>query len=179
MAEKKEKKEKGRRAYLNDFVATPNGDYVYTGKVYRWESDRKSVLLRLWGLSGGMVICAVAAGCIPGTGMEGAVWALLPYVVALIAAFTCLYAVGRLSMAGSEVRAYVYRGSVEALPRRCVVAAIAAGVALLGELVNLVLLKAAGSIFNALLLLVLEGLILAGAILLRRCIMDTEWKLKQ
>ena len=179
MAEKKEKKEKGRRAYLNDFVAAPNGDYVYTGKVYRWDSDRKSVLLRLWGLSGGMVVCAVVAGCIPGTGMEGAAWALLPYVVALIAAFTCLYAVGRLSMAGNEVRAYVYRGSVEALPRRCVVAAIAAGVAILGEFINLVVLGMASSIVNAILLLLLEGLILAGAILLRKCIVGTEWKLKQ
>lgn len=174
-----EKKEKGRRAYLNDFVATPNGDYVYTGKVYRWGSDRKPVLLRLWGLSGGMALCAVAAGCIPGTGMEHAVWALLPYVIALIAAFTCLYGVGRLTVAGEEVRAYVYRGSVEALPRRSVIAAVAAGAALLGELVNLVLLNAAGSVLNAVLLLVLEGLILAGAILLRKCIAGTEWKLKQ
>lgn len=179
MAEKKEKKDKGRRAYLNDFVATPNGDYVYTGKVYHWGSDRKPELLRLWGLSGGMALCAVIAGCIPGTGMEGAVWALLPYVIALIAAFTCLYGVGRLTMAGNEVRAYVYRGTVEALPRRSVITAVAAGVALLGELVNLVIMKAASSILNALLLLVLEGLILAGAILLRRCIMGTEWKLKQ
>ena len=174
--EEKKRGKKDRHAYLNDFVRTQSGGYIYTGRVYRWGGTRKGTLLRLWGLTAGMAVCAVAAGCIPGTGMERAVWAVVPYAVTLIAVFTCLYAVGRLSFAGSEVREYVFRGSVEALPRRCVVTAAAAIASILGEFVTLAILGMASSVGNAILLLLLEGLVLAGAVLARRTIVHTQWK---
>lgn len=175
MEEKKEKKRRGRRAYLNDFQVNVAGEYIYTGKVYRWGSDRKGALLRMWTFGLGAMAAAVAAGCIPGTGMEGAAWALLPYVVSLIAACTCVYAVGRLSFAGTEVREYVFQASVDQLPIRCMVTAIAASVAILGEIVNLFLPSFAGNLAGGILLMVLEGAILGFSVLLRGVVVRLKW----
>ena len=66
---KKEKKKKGRRAYLNDFQKNGAGGYVYKGDLYQYtdgEKQRKKDLLTLMGLVRlAAVIVAIAAGCLP------------------------------------------------------------------------------------------------------------------
>lgn len=176
MAEEKNgKKRKGRRAYLNDFKVNVAGEYVYTGKHYRWDSDRKRALCWMWGLGLVGIAAGVLAGCIPGTGMEGAAWALLPYVISLLASFSCVYAVGRLSFGGESVREYVYEATVKQLPVRCMVTAIAAGVAITGETVNLFLPSFAGKNAFAVILIALEGVILAASVLLRVAVVRLKW----
>lgn len=173
--EEKKKKRPHRRDYLNDFKLNVAGEYVYTGKVFHWTCDRMRTLALFWGLSLGACAAAVAGGCIPGTGMEGSAWVLLPYVVSLICSFTCLYAVGRLAFAGEEVREYVFKGSVEKLPLRTLMTAIFSAIAVLAELVNLFLPFFRGKIWAGLLLMALEAAICAATILLRRAVVRLEW----
>ena len=69
MAEEK-KKRPHRRAYLNDFKRNVAGEYVYTGKHFRWQQEPKPVLLRMWLQGGIAALAALANGCIPNTGMD-------------------------------------------------------------------------------------------------------------
>lgn len=177
MAEEKKKKRWGR-AYLNDFRANVAGEYVYTGKHYIWKSDRKSALLRLWVFAAGGLVCAVVAGCLPATGMEGAVWALLPYVFGLIGSMTCVYAMVRLSAAGESVREYVFDATVKSLPGRCMMTIIFSVAAMIGDLCNIFLPSYSGRPMQSLLLFIFEGGLLAMTVLLRKSIKKLSWEIK-
>lgn len=88
--EKKERK--GRRAYLDDFRRTVDGEYIYIGATYAFQgeqSTRKRGLLR-WGiLAVGMVACAIVGGCIRAPGTVNCAYVLIPYAVGILAAFLC------------------------------------------------------------------------------------------
>ena len=173
--EEKKKKRPHRRDYLNDFRLNVAGEYVYTGRTFRWPAGRKQTLIRFWILSLFACAAAAAGGCIPGTGMEGSAWVLLPYVAGLICAFVCLYTVGKLAFAGEEVREYIFKGSVEELPLRTLMTAIFSSIAVLGELVNLFLPIFRGKIWAGILFMGLEAAICTAAILLRRAVVRLEW----
>ncbi len=170
------KKRRGRRAYLDDFQKTASGDYVYVGKSFAWRSQRKPALIRLWRCSAVSSAAALAAGCIPNVGMErGCAWVLLPYVGALIAAFSALWAVGRLSNGGDPVREYVYKATVKQLPVRTILTEIFSGVAILGEVVSFFLPSFTGKIPWGCLFIGLEGLTFAAAEVARRTTVRLEW----
>lgn len=170
-----EKKRRGRRAYLDDFQKNAAGEYIYTGKTYAWGSDRKRSLLRLWLFAGAALCAAVAGGCIPGTGMDGRAYVVLPYVLALIGAFSLCWGVGRLTDGGEPLRGYVYDATVKKLPVRAVLTAVLAGIAFLGELANVIFSQFFGRLFFAFLFMAFEVVILAAALLLRRTILRLEW----
>lgn len=175
MAEEKRKKKRGR-AYLNDFRVNVAGEYVYTGKIYVWKSDRKKALWTLWLYTGGALALAVLAGCIPDTGMEGAVWALLPYAISLIGAMTCVYAVIRLTAAGETLREYVYDAAVNSLPGRCCMTEIFSLAAIVGNLINLFLPSYAGELLSSGIFISLECGVLVLTRLLRRTSRELIWQ---
>ncbi len=176
--ETKEKKKKsgGRRAYLNDFKPNVAGEFIYTGKKIGWKAPRRETLVKLWILSAAGVIAGVIAGCTPQTGMEGTVWAVLPYVLALVAAVSEMWAIGRLSAAGEQIREYVFQATAKQLPARSFLTALFAGVAILGEAVNVFALPFHGKMGAGLLLLFLEAVMFVSAILIHRLVMGLEWE---
>ncbi len=176
--EPKEKKKKtgGRRSYLNDFKPNVAGEYIYTGKKIGWSAPRKPTLVKLWILSGAGALAGVLAGCVPQTGMEGTVWAVLPYVLALVACASEIWAICRLSMAGEQIREYVFQATAKQLPGRSFLTALCSGVAILGEIVNVFVLPFDGKMAAALLLIFLEIIMFATAIGIHRTILRLEWQ---
>lgn len=173
-----EKKRKGRRAYLEDFKPNAAGEYIYYGTHYAWCGGRKRPLRRLWLLSAAGFCASLVNGCIPGTGMDGRPYVVLPYVAALIGSFSQLWAVGRLSGGGDPLREYVYDATVKKLPLRAILTAVCAGVAILGELAGMIFTPFSGKIPFAILFMALETVALAAAFLLRRTILRLEWTKK-
>ena len=134
--EKKERK--GRRAYLDDFRRTVDGEYIYIGATYAFQgeqSTRKRGLLR-WGiLAMGMVACAIVGGCIRAPGTVNCAYVLIPYAVGILAAFSVLWGYARMAKGGDPLRAYVYEATVLKIPRRAWVAMIGAAATLVGGIV--------------------------------------------
>lgn len=172
---RKQKKSGGRRAYLNDFQANVAGEYIYTGKKIGWKAPREQTLVKMWVLGGLGILASVIAGCIPGTGMEGTAWIVLPYIIGLVAAVSEIWAICRLSTAGEQIREYVFQATAKQLPARSFLTALFSGVAILGEAVNVFVLDFNGKIGAGLLLMFLETVVFVTAILLHRLIMKLEW----
>lgn len=131
-----------RRAYLDHFTKTASGEYVYAGGYYAFQDagkSRKRALAELWICWGCATAAILAGGCIPAPGVGSCAYVLIPYVAAVIAAFSMLWAVGQLTAGGDPLREYVYRDSVEKLPRRSLATAVCALLALAGEGVYLAL----------------------------------------
>lgn len=177
--EKKEiqekKKKGGRRSYLNDFKTNVAGEYIYTGKNIGWNAPRKQTLVKMWVFGGLGILASVIAGCIPGTGMEGTAWIVLPYIIGLVAAVSEIWAIYRLSTAGEQIREYVFQTTAKQLPARSFLTALFSGVAILGEAVNVFVLPFDGEIWAGLLLMFLETVVFVTAILLHRLVMKLEW----
>lgn len=133
---------RGRRAYLEDFHKTANGEYVYTGAYYTYQGEtmtwRQSMAVRL-GLSVGAVALAVLGGMIPAPGMGGCFYVLLPYVCALISSVSVVWAAARMAHWGDPLREYVYQKTVAVLPLRCLLTAVFSAVTLVGAAVYLLL----------------------------------------
>lgn len=135
---KKEKKKKGRRAYLNDFQKNGAGGYVYKGDLYRYtagEKQRKKDLLLLWVWYASAVIVAIAAGCLPAEGLGRSALVLLPYLVEVGGLAAVGWALCRITAGGELLRAYVYESSVLKINRRTWVAMIGAAATLVGGIV--------------------------------------------
>ncbi len=169
-----------RRAYLDHFTKTASGEYVYAGGHYIFQNtgkSRKRALLELWLLGGGGAFAVLAGGCIPAPGVGNCAYVLIPYVASVIAVFSMLWAVGQLSLGGDPIREYIYRDSVEKLPRRAVITAVCTLLALVGEGIYLALHRQAlawGAVF-----LVLMALGAGAALWSRRTIKRLNWTKKQ
>lgn len=173
--QKKKKKFGGRRAYLNDFKPNVAGEYIYTGKKVGWKAPRKETLVKMWVLGILGILASVLAGCIPYTGMEGKAWIVLPYVFGLVAAASEIWAIYRLSVAGEQIRVYVFQATAKQLPVRSFLTALFSGVAILGEAVNVFIMSFHGKMWAGLLLMFLETVVFVSAILLHRLIVKLEW----
>ena len=86
MAEHRDKKPGSRRAYLKDFKTDDSGRYSYQGKTLHSSRDlssyQKEIRTALT-VFAAVLAAQLAAGCIPGTGMEGHVLMLLPYALGI------------------------------------------------------------------------------------------------
>ncbi len=171
----RQKKKKGRRAYLNDFYKDASGQYVYGGNLYRYCGEgktRRRLLSELWLLCGGGALAVLIGGCLPAPGMSGCFYVLLPYAGCLVTAVSALWALGQLTGGGDPLREYTYEVTVLKLPFRLLLAAIFAGVTFLGEIL-LFFLEGAdrqGAAMAGLLIL----LLVAGG-----CFYAGRWVLKQ
>lgn len=132
---------RGKRAYLDDYRPRADGGYEYTGTVWHWAPPeaRRPLIRRAAALLCGAVACMVAAGCLPAPEVGYAIYVLLPYAVALVAAALAAACLLRLARAGDEVRDHVYQASVPPLPGRLLVACIASIASAVGQLAHLFL----------------------------------------
>lgn len=118
MAEHRNKRPASRHAYVKDFKADDSGKYSYQGPT--WHSSKALDLFRKE-IRGAMAAFAavlvgqIAAGCIPGTGMEGHLLMLLPYALGIGCTVRILWILGRLIKNGTSLREYVYKATAEKL----------------------------------------------------------------
>ena len=104
-----------RRAYLEDFKKTQNGDYQYEGSRYACELSEKewkkqSTAMAAAGIA--VILLTIAAGCVPSVGLQGSIFVLLPYAVQLAAACSLAWACARLLGKEYPLREYVYQQTV-------------------------------------------------------------------
>jgi hypothetical protein len=101
---------------------------------------------------------------------------LAPYVASLLGAASQIWGIYRLTSGGDPLRDYDWEASVGKLPMRSILTAIFAGVAILAEIVTVILPAYQAKIGSAILFIVLEAAVLAGAVLVRRAILHLKWK---
>lgn len=174
MADEK-KKRRGRRAYLEDFHQNVAGEYIYTGQTHAWKAPRGKTLLKLWLCAIAAIGAAVAAGCVPNTGMERRVWALIPYVLMLISSGVQGWLLYKLTDGGDPVRDYVWKASVPRLPAAGIVTGILAFTSIVTEIANIFAPNFAGTLPFALGLTGLDVLAGATSVVLSRTVKGLEW----
>ena len=136
-----ENNKKKRRAYLDDFKQTAQGDYEYKGNHYVWDGTKESLkkeLIVLWIYAGVMIALIVAAGCLPVQSMINCVYVILPFTVCFICAVSVIWGLVRMTSGGATLRAYVYDATVEQIPLRAVGTMLGAAATIAGELVYLI-----------------------------------------
>lgn len=171
MGQQEKKRTKGRRAYLDDFEADKDGNYVYKGKVIVWparQETRKPLLLRSWLLAAVIAAAVLVSGCVSGTGMETRAYVLLPYVVEVILMAYMCASLGRLTAAGAKLRAYVYDQTIGRLPYLTLFLAALAAACLVMQIVNMLSAGFSGSYAMGILLAVLQTAASLCSLLLRR-----------
>lgn len=174
MADEK-KKRRGRRAYLEDFHQNVAGEYIYTGQTHAWKAPRGKTLRKLWLCAIAAIGAAVAAGCVPNTGMERRVWALIPYVLMLISSGVQGWLLYKLTDGGDPVRDYVWKASVPRLPAVGIVTGILALASIVMEIANIFAPNFAGTLPFALGLIGLDVLAGATSVVLSRTVKGLEW----
>ena len=160
MAENGSRKRGSRRAYLRDFKPDENGNYTYSGRIYRNTSGPDVLRRRLMtaiGVFSVAFVLEIAAGFLPGTGMEGHILMLLPYALGMAATARILWIFLRIlrqtGLVGSGaqkakeqenagqgvcLREYVYGATVNKLPGYMVAVQIFAATALVDAAVCMI-----------------------------------------
>ena len=160
MEESGSRKRGSRRAYLRDFKPDENGNYIYSGRIYTstFGPDvlRRSLMTAI-GVFAVAFVLELAAGFLPGTGMEGHILMLLPYALGMAATARILWiflrilrqagpAYGgmqedrsqRAAEQGNCLREYVYEATVNKLPGYLVAVQIFATTALVDAAVCMI-----------------------------------------
>ena len=178
MAEKNKKK-KGRRAYLDDFQTTVSGEMIYCGAYYGFQGSdraRRRFLLKLAAASAVAAVFSVLSGCVPAPGTLNCFYVLLPLLGSILSAVSVLWAAIRLIGGGETLREYVYTATVEELPLRTALCIGCAGLSILGELLFLLLNGAGGKVPGLLLLLLSQGSVLLASLFCRKTAAAAKWK---
>jgi len=173
-----EKKKKGKRAYLEHFKKDEEGRYVYKGDFYTYQADGKTlgrVLARLWGMTAVMIAACIGAGCVPAPGMDNCFYIIIPYVAGLMSVISVCWAVYRLSAGGHPLKAYIYDASIKALPARTILVLFCVCAALAGETVFVCIHGFDGKMAGFFILVILDIIIGALAIVMRRCVRTMKW----
>ena len=147
-----------RRAYLDDFKKTQNGDYQYEGSRYACELSEKEWKKKSTGMA--------AAGI--------AVLLLLPYAVQLAAACSLAWACARLWSKEYPLREYVYQQTVCKIPLRGGVCIAAAGVSVIGELAELT--RHSDKLLSSIPFLLIEVIMGAATLALLKNVKKYTWK---
>ena len=135
------KKRRGRRAYLDDYQALADGRIVYTGKVYSYAGPTpwRRELSALWFRAGLCLVCVLACGVLPVSGMMNTFYVIIPWVCSFIGTGSAIWALCRMTHHGEHLEEYVFRATVGALPVRAAFTAVCAAAAVLGQALCLIL----------------------------------------
>ena len=166
-----------RRAYLDDFRKTQNGDYQYEGSRYACELSEKewkkqSTAMAAAGIA--VILLTIAAGCVPSVGLQGSIFVLLPYAVQLAAACSLAWACARLLGKEYPLREYVYQQTVCKISLRSGVCIAAAGVSVIGEFVELT--RHSNKILFSIPFLLIEVVMGAATLVLLKNVKKYTWK---
>ena len=166
-----------RRAYLEDFKKTQNGDYQYEGSRYACELSEKewkkqSTVMAAAGIA--VILLTIAAGCVPSVGLQGSIFVLLPYAVQLAAACSLAWACARLWGKEYPLREYVYQQTVCKISLRGGICIAAAGVSVIGELAELT--RHSDKLLSSIPFLLIEVIMGAAALALLKNAKKYMWK---
>ena len=104
-----------------------DGKYVFGGDHYLFRGEYKSHKARVLILSFASAALWIFGGCIPAPGMMNCFWVIIPYFIALLISLgALLWASFRMIFYGERLRDYVYRATVQSIPKRSVAAVICA-----------------------------------------------------
>ena len=98
---------KSRKSALENYQVNAGGEYVYTGAYISWEKGgaaRKKTLRKLWAMSVVMTAGAIGSGCIPAPGLQNSFYVLLPLMVEIVLAISCLWGLGQLTAGGEKLK---------------------------------------------------------------------------
>lgn len=176
-------KKKRRRTYLENFHKDSEGKYVYQGEMYIYRGNARAdgqsglgcELRKLWAWCLVLMGSLVAAGCISAPGMDNCFYVLLPYAVGLVAGVSVCWALCRLTSGKNPLKAYVYEASVKALPFRTVLAALCAGVCMIGEVVFVLRQGMGEKTVSFCVFFMLNVLIVLSALMLRKRVRSMQW----
>lgn len=171
---------KKKHSKLEYFQRNAAGEYIYTGAHMAYVSEgksRKRLLTELWALGIGGGLCLLAGGFLPIESFRGCFYVLVPYIAALVAAVSCLWTISELTGGGEPMRQYVHDATVLKLPGRAMIAAVAAGLCVLGQIIYCIL-HGGGTIGALIAFFLLEGVGAEAMVLLFRCIRSAKWELK-
>lgn len=171
----KDKKQRGRRAYLNDFERDLTGSYQYRGGHYRYAGSlpRGKALAGLWGLSVFTLAALLGAGMMDGPGLGRCGYVLIPYAAACVGAVSVVYTVGRLTANGDPLREYVLEQTVRKLPVRGGLTLILAALSAVGGAVFAV---TGGPNWERVVFVLLCAAAFAAQLALRRMMRDMDWQ---
>ena len=137
-------KKKSGHSYLNDFQRNVAGDYIYAGDMYECGASREEIKqqkLFLGILTFLLSAAVIAGGCINAPGLHNVFYLIIPLVCEVGATGSVTSAVLRFLSCEPPLREYIYRRSVEALPRRALFETVFAGIGLLCETVYCIINK--------------------------------------
>lgn len=165
------------RSHLDDFKPDLNGEYSYTGKLWRFTGGTAygKCFIRCMILALASLLCAVVGGTLPAAGMNGKFYVVATYAAALTAALCASW--GTVKMRGDgTLRAYIYETSVLAVPKRALICVILCAAAILGELIELFFFGAGERLIETAVYLLLMALSAVFAFLLRKTVLNTQWE---
>ena len=105
-----------RREYLDDFRKDSQGNYVYSGQIYRIDGSGKKIKVILLLLLLLSVLPAAAAGFTTAGGMKDTFYVIIPYILEVCCAFGLSWNVLRLLMSGESIKEYVLSSVSKYLP---------------------------------------------------------------
>jgi hypothetical protein len=118
----------------------------------------------------------IAAGCMTAPGIDNCFYVILPYAAEIIAGISVCWALCRLTFGGNPLKAYIYESSVKALPVRTMIAAVAAGLCMAGEIIFVCRQGIGEKIGSFCIFLILNVLTIIVSMISRRKILSMQWK---
>lgn len=168
---------KKARERLKDFGTDENGKLAYLGEHVRLADgqDRRRIVTTLWAACGVATLAVLGASLANPGGLSGCPYVVLPYMCQFVAMVSVVWGMGRLSVTGERMRAYVRDETFGALPRRSVAAAALGLAAVVGEVVLLIVSSAAPGV-PELAFLACEAVSVVALVALRQACLATEWE---
>ncbi len=116
-----------------------DGKYEYIGNLRRHtgsEAELKKTKLILWLCAAPALICAIASGCIPATGMVDNLFVLIPFAVGICVLLFLCARLAEFTLTGSEIREELYEKCVPSFGAQATVIEIAAFITAAAEIIR-------------------------------------------
>ena len=137
-----EKKKKGRRAYLSDYVLNAAGEYVYVGDYYIAVAEGKNpgkIMAGILGLAAAAFAVLAAAGCLSTCTASGAFYVTIPYALAVILSAVCIYDSATIIHEKCRLTTHSYEKSAQRIKGFLMAAGVCSFVSAAGHIAHTVL----------------------------------------
>lgn len=133
-----DKKKKGKRAYLSDYVLDVSGEYVYTGDYYiatvKQNKDFARFMRGVFALAVLSFAVLVGVGCLSTGTASGAFYVTAPHVAAIVFSAICIYDSFIVAGSKGKLKTHLFENNVSRFKGMSFAGTIAALAAALGQL---------------------------------------------
>ena len=133
-----QKKKKGKRAYLSDYVLDVSGEYVYTGDYYiadiKQNKDFARFMRGIIALTVLSFAVLVGVGCLSTGTTSGAFYVTAPHIAAIVLTAICIYDSFTVAASKGKLKAHLFENNVSRLKGMSFVSTVVSFVAALGQL---------------------------------------------